>query len=89
MIDRDWFEGRLERVSARRLVLSLSPATIFGSFFMVANLQVGRIGWAITFAILLMLEVAVIVWWIRVRRGRQRDRRLFRDALDQGPRSGV
>lgn len=85
MLDRDWFEGRLARVTPLRLILTQTIPTASGIVFLVANLRMGQTGWAVVFASILLLEVAVVVWWARVRTLRRRDAVAFRGISPRAP----
>ena len=83
-VDRDWFEGRLAGVSTSRLVMSQLTTLGAGIFFLIANLVAGRTGWAIVFGLVVMLDVAVVLWWVWVKMSRRRDARAIREVIRRG-----
>jgi hypothetical protein len=78
VVDRDWFEGRLARISPLRLLLPQAVPIAGVTVFLVGNLRVGQIGWAVVFASILALDAIVIAWWGWVRLARRRDAATFR-----------
>jgi hypothetical protein len=83
-VDRDWLEGRLAGISTLRLVMSQITTVGAGTFFLITNLVAGRTGWAIVFGLIVMLDVAVVLWWVWVKLSRRRDARAIRDVIRRG-----
>jgi hypothetical protein len=54
-----------------------------GTSFLITNLVAGRTGWAIVFGLIVMLDVAVLLWWVWVKLSR---RRAARDTRRHPPR---
>jgi hypothetical protein len=83
-VDREWFEGRLAGVSTLRLVMSQIATLGAGAFFLITNLVAGRTGWAIVFGVIVMLDLAVVLWWVWVKLSRRRDARELRGIIRRG-----
>lgn len=84
IVDRDRLEGRLARVSPTRLAISQVAPLGIGSFFLVANLASGRTVWAVVFGALLVIDAAVVAWWILVKLDRRRDAEALRGSTRRG-----
>jgi hypothetical protein len=77
--DREHLEDRLARVTPLTLVLRLAVPTAMCVFFLITHVLAGRVVWVVVWALLLVIDASVCVWWAVVRIDRRRDAEAFAD----------